>query len=99
MSASRWSATKIVSVAAAVLMLSTASYASSYQQLFPNGAAPHADSHAQYRSGGNGFYSTYPGEVPHDFSSSHVCINGYRWLTREFEWGESPSENAIPVRC
>jgi hypothetical protein len=96
------SPTRLAFAAAAGLLLlsSSASYANDFEQLFPGGVheAP-AQPRAHYRSGGNGFYSTYPGQVPNDFSSSHVCIDGYRWITRELEWFESPAENAIPVRC
>ena len=84
--------------AAALLLLSSASYASSYEQLFPgNGAeAPHVQSRAYYGGGG---FSSY-GSTPQDFQSSHVCINGYRWITRDIERGwENPAQNAIPVRC
>ena len=35
-----------------------------------------------------------------DFSSSHVCINGYRWMTRNVEHGNaSAADDALPVRC
>ena len=31
--------------------------------------------------------------------SSHVCINGYRWITRDLDRWDNPAQNAIPVRC
>ena len=35
-----------------------------------------------------------------DFSSSHVCINGYRWMTRNIEHANaSAADDAVPVRC
>ena len=34
-----------------------------------------------------------------DFSSSHVCINGYRWITRDTDPNASAAQNAYPVRC
>lgn len=35
-----------------------------------------------------------------DYSSSHVCINGYRWITRNVEHSNaSAADDAIPVRC
>ena len=35
-----------------------------------------------------------------DFSSSHVCINGYRWMTRNVEHSNaSAADDAVPVRC
>jgi hypothetical protein len=85
---------------ASVLVLSSASYANSYEQLFPGKgySAPRSDTRAYYSGGGS--YSSYPGSTPRDFVSSHVCINGYRWITRDLDRGwESPAQNAIPVRC
>ena len=35
-----------------------------------------------------------------DVSSSHVCINGYRWMTRNLEHGNaSAADDSVPVRC
>ena len=35
-----------------------------------------------------------------DYRSSHVCINGYRWMTRNVEHSNaSAADDAIPVRC
>lgn len=35
-----------------------------------------------------------------DYLSSHVCINGYRWMTRNVEHGNaSAADDAVPVRC
>ena len=86
-------------VLAGALLFSTASYANSYEQLFPDRAyhAPQSHARAYY---GSGRYSSYPGSTPQDFVSSHVCTNGYRWITRDLDRGwESPAQNAIPVRC
>jgi hypothetical protein len=95
------SAVRLASAAAAgLLLLSSASYAASYEQMFPGRghSAPNAYYYApgaSYSSGG-----AYIGSTPQDFHSSHVCINGYRWITRDFERGwENPAENAVPVRC
>ena len=80
------------------LLLSSASYANSYEQLFPGRgySAPSHHSRAYY---GGGSYSSY-GSTPRDFVSSHVCTNGYRWITRDLDRGwENPAQNAIPVRC
>ena len=84
--------------AAGLLLLSSASYANSYEQIFPGRGhvAPQVQSRAFH--GGTGY--SYPGSTPRDFRSSHVCINGYRWITRDFDHGwEDPAESAIPVRC
>jgi hypothetical protein len=48
---------------------------------------------------GAGSYYTYPGSIPRDYSSSHLCINGYRWITQQQDLGEDPAANATPVRC
>lgn len=93
------STTKFAAAAiAGALLFSTASYANSYEQLFPDRAydAPQSHARAYY---GSGRYSSYPGSTPRDFVSSHVCINGYRWITRDLDRWESPAQNAIPVRC
>lgn len=92
------STTKVVTAAVAgLLLLSTASHANSYDQLFPGGAygMSNSDARAHYSSRSSSGFTT-----PNDFVSSHVCVNGYRWITRDFErgWG-SPAEDAIPVRC
>ena len=35
-----------------------------------------------------------------DYRSSHVCINGYRWMSRNVEHSNaSAADDAIPVRC
>ena len=34
-----------------------------------------------------------------DFSSSHVCVNGYRWITRDLDSNGSAAQRAYPVRC
>ena len=35
-----------------------------------------------------------------DFTHSHVCINGYRWMTRNVEHANaSAADDAVPVRC
>lgn len=84
---------------AGVLLLSSASYANSYQQVFPGGAYSAPPSHARaYYGSGSGF-SSYPSSTPSDYVSSHVCINGYRWITRELDRWDNPAQNAIPVRC
>jgi hypothetical protein len=44
-------------------------------------------------------YQAYPGSIPQDYSSSYLCINGYRWITQELDHRESPAENVTPVRC
>jgi len=44
-------------------------------------------------------HSAYPTSTPRDFSSSDECINGYRWITRDYHIWEPPAEWAIPVRC
>ena len=98
MLASRLSRVATAAVAG-LLILSSASYANDYEQLFPgrgHTAAPHVQSRAYYGGGG---FSSY-GSTPQDFVSSHVCINGYRWITRDIERGwENPAQNAVPVRC
>jgi hypothetical protein len=89
---------KLASAAAvALLLLSSASHAVSYEQMFPGRgyAAPQVQPRAHYGAGG-----AYLGSTPQDFHSSHVCINGYRWITRDFDHGwENPAQDAIPVRC
>ena len=92
------SAVRLASAAAVgLLLLASASYAASYEQMFPGRghAAPQVQPRASYSAGG-----AYLGSTPQDFHSSHVCINGYRWITRDFDRGwENPAQNAIPVRC
>lgn len=86
-------------VLAGALLVSPASYANSFEQLFPDQAysAPQSQARAYY---GSRHFSSYPTSTPSDFVSSHVCINGYRWITRDLDRGwESPAQNAIPVRC
>ena len=35
-----------------------------------------------------------------DYLSSHVCINGYRWMTRNVEHSNaSAADDSVPVRC
>ena len=100
MLASRLSRTAGLATAtlAGALLLAPASYASSYEQLFPDRAysAPQSHARAYYDSGR---YSSYPTSTPSDYVSSHVCINGYRWITRELDRWDDPARNAIPVRC
>ena len=93
------SVTRVAGAAiAGLLLLSSASYANSYEQLFPGEgySAPQSHARAYY---GSGRYSSYPGSTPQDFVSSHVCINGYRWITRQQDRWDDPAENAVPVRC
>ena len=42
-------------------------------------------------------HNTY--ETPGDFVSSDVCVNGYRWITRNIDSYDTPAQNAIPVPC
>lgn len=84
-------------ILAGALLFSTAAAASErYQQIFPQGAqpGPHHNAQALYPYGGGPTFTT-----PNDFVSSHVCINGYRYITRDLDRWESPAQNAIPVRC
>ena len=100
MLASRLSRTAGLAYAAlaGALLFSQASYANSYEQLFPDRSygAPASHSGAYF---GSGRYSSYPTSTPSDYVSSHVCINGYRWITRELDRWDNPAQNAIPVRC
>lgn len=35
-----------------------------------------------------------------DYSSSHVCVGGFRWMTRNVDQGNSSAaQAAVPVRC
>lgn len=35
-----------------------------------------------------------------DYLSSHVCIDGYRWMTKNVEHADaSAADDAVPVRC
>jgi hypothetical protein len=94
---------RTASVAAAVgaaLVLSTASYAASYDQLFP--ARSYSAPHSSYQAPGHSFSRSrayYGIGIPNDYSSSHVCIGGYRWITRELDASHTPEQTAIPVRC
>jgi hypothetical protein len=92
------SATRFASaLVSGLLFLSSASFASDYNQLFPGGAyAPQTHSRAYH---GARSFSSYPTSTPSDYVSSHVCINGYRWITRETDRWDDPAQNAIPVRC
>jgi len=87
-------------VVAGLLILSSASYAESRGQLYSGQAhgTTRSDARASYFP-----YSSSPPSTPRDFSSSHVCINGYRWITRtpagRSPLWESPSDFAVPVRC
>jgi hypothetical protein len=82
---------------AGLLILSSASYAESQGQLRA-GQAYGSDARASYIP-----HSPYVGSTPRDYSSSHVCINGYRWITRtpagRSSLWDSPSDFAVPVRC
>jgi len=42
-------------------------------------------------------HNTY--ETPSDFVSSDVCVNGYRWMTRNIDPYAPPAQNAVPIRC
>ena len=42
-------------------------------------------------------HNTY--NTPNDFVSSDVCVNGYRYITRNIGSYDTPAQNAIPVRC
>jgi hypothetical protein len=42
-------------------------------------------------------HNTY--ETPGDYVSSDVCVNGYRWITRNIDSYATPAQNAVPVRC
>jgi hypothetical protein len=42
-------------------------------------------------------HNTY--ETPGDFVSSDVCVNGYRWMTRNIDSNATPGQNAVPIRC
>jgi hypothetical protein len=99
MLASRLSSIVAGAAIAGAVLSSTAAYANSYEQLFPGRGYDAPQSHARAYYDGRS-YSSYPGSTPQDFVSSHVCINGYRWITRDLDRGwESPAQNAIPVRC
>ncbi len=86
-------------VVAGLLILSSASYAESQ--------GPHSgQTYDTTRPDARASYfptSSYLPSTPRDYSSSHVCINGYRWITRtpagRSPLWESPSDFAIPVRC
>ena len=101
MSASRLSrpAGLTAAVVAGLLALSTASYAASYEQLFPGGApgASHSEARGQYPVTHS--RAQYRIGYPDDYVSSHVCVNGYRWITRQLNAEQTPEDNAIPVRC
>jgi len=81
---------------AGLLVLSSASFAQgNSQQLFPGGyqGSVHTSARAQYP------YAQHLYETPGDFSSSHVCVNGFRWITRNIDPNASAAQNAVPVRC
>jgi hypothetical protein len=62
--------------------------------------APVVGAHSRiYVGEGSGYVREYPLDTPRDYRSSHVCINGYRWITVERDSWESPAENATPVPC
>lgn len=44
-------------------------------------------------------FGYYTMSAPDDFVSSHVCVNGYRYITRNIDPYATPAQNAIPVRC
>lgn len=44
-------------------------------------------------------YHAFTGPIPRDYRSSHICINGYRWITRQLDTWEDPARHAVPVRC
>jgi hypothetical protein len=44
-------------------------------------------------------YHAYTGPIPRDYRSSHICINGYRWITRQLDTWEDAARHAVPVRC
>lgn len=102
MSAPRLSSTARLAsaVVAGLLIMSSASYAEGQSQAYPGQAydTTRPDARASYFPN-----SSYLPSTPRDYSSSHVCINGYRWITRmpagRSPLWESPSDFAIPVRC
>ena len=94
---SRLSSILAGALVAGSLLSSSAAFANSYEQLFPDRSYSAPTHHSRAYYGGDS-YSSY-GSTPRDFVSSHVCINGYRWITRDLDRWESPAQNAILVRC
>ncbi len=98
MLARRLSSTARLAAAAVAgfLALSSASYAGSQGQPFAGQAygTTQPNARASYFP-----HSAYPTSTPRDFSSSNMCINGYRWITRDYHLWEDPAASAIPVRC
>lgn len=45
------------------------------------------------------FFGRYSVSTPDDFVSSHVCVNGWRYITRNIDSYDTPAQNSIPVRC
>jgi hypothetical protein len=101
MIASRLSPTAALAGAAiaALVLLASPSFAKDRDgQIYSGGADGATQSQSRAHLSG-GSYSGYPTPEPDDFVSSHVCVNGYRWITRERGGWQSPAENAIPVPC
>ena len=79
-------------VIATLMLLPSASFAQGRH----NTSDAHARSHVARAWDG---YQAYPGSIPQDYSSSHLCINGYRWITQQRDLWENPAANATPVVC
>lgn len=79
---------------AGLMLLSGVSFAQNgHYPVYQGGAygIEHGQTRAQY---------PYDQFSPSDnYYSSHVCVNGYRWITRNIDKDAHPSENAIPVPC
>lgn len=85
---------RIVSVALAALMLASgAGYAQNHFERSSRGEAYNA------RMQEKEFFGHASRSAPDDFVSSHVCVNGYRYITRNIDPYAPPAQNAIPVRC
>jgi len=45
------------------------------------------------------FFGHATHNTPGDFVSSNVCVNGYRYITRNIGEYDTPAQNSIPIRC
>jgi hypothetical protein len=83
-----------VTAAAGLMLLSGVSLAQSgHYPVYQGGAygIEQGQARATYRYG-----QLSPSD---NYYSSHVCVNGFRWITRNINKDAHPSENAIPVPC
>jgi hypothetical protein len=85
---------RIITAAIAGLMFaSSAAFAQNHFEQSSLGEV--YDARAQERA----FFGHNTYNTPGDFVSSDVCVNGYRYITRNIDSYDTPAQNSIPIRC